>query len=50
MTEKLKTYHLRLKFLEDLRYGQFFTAKSEEDAMKQFLDEYVYIQSERKEV
>jgi len=50
MEERLKTYHLRVKFLDDLRHGQFITATSEEEAIQLFLEEYVYISSEREQV
>lgn len=49
MTEKLSTYHLKVKFMDELRYGQFITAPTKEDAIKLFLEEYVYIASEREE-
>lgn len=50
MTEqKLSTYHLKVKFMDDLKYGQFITAPTREEAIKLFLDEYVYIASEREE-
>lgn len=47
MTEKLKTFHLKVKFLDDLRYGEFITAPTEEEAIKLFIEEYIYIQSEK---
>lgn len=49
MTEPLKTYHIKVKFLSDLRYGEFITAPTEEAAKQLFLDEYVYISSARVE-
>ena len=49
MSEKLKTYHVKVKFLNELRYGQFITAPTEEEAMKLFIEEYIYIKSEREE-
>lgn len=49
MTESLKTYHIKVKFLPELRYGEFITAPSEEEAIQLFLDEYVYISSVRDE-
>lgn len=49
MTESLKTYHIKVKFLSELRYGEFITAPTEEEAIKLFLDEYVYISSVRDE-
>ena len=49
MTEKLSTYHLKVKFMDELRYGQFITAPTKEEAIKLFLEEYVYIASEREE-
>ena len=45
MTEPLKTYHLKVKFLDDLRYGEFITAPTEEEAIKLFIEEYIYIAS-----
>jgi len=47
MTEPLRTYHLKVKFMDQLQYGQFITAPTEEEAIKLFLEEYVYIASER---
>ena len=49
MSEKLKTYNVVVKFLDDLKYGQFITAPSEEEAIKLFVEEYIYIRSEREE-
>ena len=49
MTEKLSPYHLKVKFMDELRYGQFITAPTTEEAIKLFLEEYVYIASERAE-
>jgi len=49
MTEKLTTYHLKVKFMDELKYGQFITAPTKEEAIQLFLDEYVYIASERAE-
>ena len=49
MTELLKTYHVRVRYLDDLRHGQFITAPTEEEAIQLFLDEYVYISSEKEE-
>jgi hypothetical protein len=45
--DKLKTYHLKVKFMDELTYGQFITAPSEEEAMRLFIEEYIYIASER---
>ena len=45
MAEPLREYHIKVKFLEDLRYGEFITAPSEEEAIKLFLEEYVYVTS-----
>ena len=50
MTEKLKTFHLRVRYLDTLRHGQFITAPTKEDAIKLFLEEYVYISSEKEEL
>jgi len=47
MTEILKTYQVKVKFLDDLKYGEFITAPSEEEAIKLFVEEYLYIASER---
>lgn len=47
MTEKLKMYHLKVKFMDELRYGQFITAPTKEEAIELFLEEYVYIAAER---
>ena len=47
MTERLKTYQVKVKFLDDLKYGEFITAPSEEEAIKLFVEEYLYIASER---
>jgi hypothetical protein len=49
MTEPLKTYHVRVKYLDDLKYGEFITAPSEEEALKLFVEEYLCISSEREE-
>lgn len=50
MTDTLKTYHIKVKFLEELRYGEFITAPTEEEAIKLFLEEYVYISSVKDEL
>ena len=47
MTDKLKTYQIKVKFMENLKYGQFVTAPSEEEAIKLFVEEYLYVASER---
>ena len=47
MTEPLKTYHVRVKHLDDLKYGEFITAPSEEEALKLFVEEYLSISLER---
>jgi hypothetical protein len=47
MTDRLKTYQVKVKFLDDLKYGEFITAPSEEEAIKLFVEEYLYIASER---
>ena len=49
MSEKLKTYNIVVKFMDELKHGQFVTAPSEEEALKLFIDEYIYIKSERGE-
>ena len=49
MTEPLKTYHVKVKFLDDLRYGEFITAPSEEEALKLFVEEYLYVSSGREQ-
>ena len=41
--KELKTHHVKVKFLDDLKYGQFITAPSEEEAIQLFVDEYLYI-------
>ena len=40
---ELKTYNIRVKFLDDLKYGEFITAPSEEEAIQLFVEEYLYI-------
>ena len=47
MTEPLKTYQVKVKFLKELMYGQFITAPSREEAIELFVEEYLYIASER---
>ena len=47
MTDKLTTYQIKVKFMENLKYGQFVTAPSEEEAIKLFVEEYLYVASER---
>lgn len=47
MTEQLKTYNIKVKFLDELRHGEFITAPSKEEAIKLFVEEYIYIASER---
>ncbi|AOV61997.1 hypothetical protein BOW86_gp073 [Synechococcus phage S-CAM7] len=49
MTKPLKTYHVKVKFLDDLKYGEFITAPSEKEALKLFVEEYLYVASEREE-
>ncbi len=49
MTERLKTYHLKVKYMDELTYGQFITAPSKEEAIQLFLDEYIYVASENEE-
>ncbi len=49
MTEPLKRYQVKVKFLDDLRYGEFITAPSEEEALRLFVEEYLYIASEREQ-
>ena len=40
MTEKLSTYHVKVKFMDELRYGQLITAPTKEEAIKLLLEEY----------
>ena len=47
MTEPLKTYQVKVKYLRDLMYGQFITAPSEEEAIKLFVEEYLYVATVR---
>ena len=42
---ELKTYNVVVKFLDDLKYGQFITAPSEEEAIQLFVEEYLYIRN-----
>jgi len=42
---ELKTYNVVVKFLENLKYGQFITAPSEEEAIQLFVEEYLYIRN-----
>ncbi len=46
MTDRLKTYQLKVKFLDNLKYGKFITAPSEEEAIALFIEEFIYIASE----
>ena len=46
MTDRLKTYQLKVKFLDNLKYGKFITAPSEEEAISLFIEEFIYIASE----
>jgi len=48
MTDRLTTYQIKVKFMENLKYGQFVTAPSEEEAIRLFVEEYLYIASERR--
>ena len=41
MSDYLKTYSIKIKFLEELRYGQHITAPDEETALKLFIEEYL---------
>jgi len=50
MTDRLKTYHLKVKYIEDLKYGEFITAPTEEEAIKLFIEEYIYISSVTEEL
>jgi len=43
IVSELKTYNIRVKFLDDLKYGEFITAPSEEEAIQLFVEEYLYI-------
>jgi hypothetical protein len=47
MTDRLTTYQIKVKFMDSLKYGQFVTAPSEEEAIKLFVEEYLYIASKR---
>ena len=49
MGEKLKTFNVVVRDLDDLRYGQFITAPTEEEAIKLFVEEYIYVRSSREE-
>ena len=39
----MKRYHVIVKFLDDLKYGKFIEASSEEGAIRRFVDDYIYI-------
>ena len=47
MTELLKTYQVKVKFMENLKYGSFITAPSEEEALQLFVEEFLYVVPER---
>lgn len=47
MTERLTTYQVKVKFMEQLKYGSFITAPNEEEALKLFIEEFVYVVPER---
>jgi len=47
MTELLKTYQIKVKCMDDLKYGEFITAPSKEEAIELFVEEYIHIVSER---
>ena len=39
----MNRYHVKVKYLSDLKYGKFIEASSEEGAIRQFVDKYIYI-------
>lgn len=41
MTEPLKTYSIRVRRQDELKYGQWVTAPTEEEAVKLFINEYL---------
>ena len=49
MSDYLKTYSVRVKFLEEMRYGQHITAPDEETALKLFIEEYLDVRFVREE-
>jgi len=36
-------YHVKVKFLDELKHGRFIEASSEEGAIRQFVDDYIYV-------
>ena len=49
MSEYLKTYNIRIKFHQELKYGQSITAPDEETALKLFIEEYLDVRFVREE-
>ena len=50
MSDYLKTYSIRVKFIDEMRYGQQITAPDEETALKLFIEEYLnvnFVQEEK---
>ncbi len=49
MSDYLKTYSIRVKFIDEMRYGQHITAPDEETALKLFIEEYLNVTFVREE-
>ena len=50
MSDYLKTYSIRVKFIDEMRYGQHITAPDEETALQLFIEEYLnvtFVQEEK---
>ena len=48
-TERLKTYSINIRRKDELQYGQWITAPTEEDAINLFVSEYLSIKFIREE-
>lgn len=49
MTRQLNTYSIRVKFQDELKYGQWITAPSLEEATNLFIEEYLDVRFVRME-
>ena len=49
MTKQLNTYSIRVKFQDELKYGQWITAPSKEEATNLFVEEYLDVRFVREE-
>ena len=49
MSKPLNTYSIRVKFQDELRYGQWITAPTEEEATNLFIENYLDVRFVREE-